>query len=580
MSALIVVESAGKQRIVSDLVRKSGLDYLVVSCSGHYCGLPKSQLGIDQRTLEFTWKVRNMQAFERMKKAVADADAVYAATDLSPEGEAIANQISITAGYGSKPFYRLRLSELHPDALRLALSAAGPIDSKVLQAYLAREAVDRISRFTLSPVLEERLGEGLQFGLAAFPLLSELARTERKIRRFVPETIHVVRVLLADGSTAESLPLPQEEATALSDKAKAAVPAFTRAKELNFAEPPFTLSTLIQFASKRYGISALACIQACDSLFEMGLITYPYTDSTWLSTDFLKALRTFISEKVSSAFLHKETFTSPSSMEAIRPVSASHFPSQLDLSGDLKTLYSAIWFRTAGSQGRPSQLERQMCSYSIQDKEVFKAEGLVIVDSGWHQLSGRLFEPTVRLLEADSAVVDSSVIQTTTKGPKRHTYGSLVAWLDEHLIGKPKTYRPILEFLQHNSYIEVLGGGLLRITPKGETVLTFIRRVSPDILDPDFCAELEEELSALEQGSRSFEQLVRDHWSWTTEISERMSKKSLRPDFTAPSGNKLRVFINKESGRPFVKDSDEWWSHVAFDAKGKMILTDDSLTTS
>jgi DNA topoisomerase-1 len=259
-------------------------------------------------------------------------------------------------------------------------------------------------------------------------------------------------------------------------------------------------------------------------------------------------------------------------MEAIRPVAATHFPSQLDLTGDLKTIYSAIWFKAAGSQGRQAQLERRVCLYFINEQEAFKAEGLTIIDQGWHQLSGRLFEPTASLLEADSPVVDSAVIQVSMKPPKRHSHGSLVAWLDSNLLGKPQTYRPALEFLQRNNYVEVMGGGLLRITPKGEAVLTFVRRVSPEVLDPDFCAELEEELQSLAEGTRTFDQVIRDHWSWTTSVAERMARKSLRPDFQSPSGGKLRAYVDKESGRPFVKATDDWWSHIAFDSNGKMIL--------
>ncbi len=576
MSSLIVVESEGKKRFFSDLIRKASLDgWVAVSCNRHYCGLPKSQLGIDPKTLAFTWKVRNIQAFERIKKAVSRADVVYAATDSSPEGEAIANQISITASYANKMFRRIRLTALDVESLKSAIENSGELNTNSLNSYLAREAADRIVHFTLSPVLAARLGEGLQVNRTAIPLLSELARVERKIRKFKSDSYFVVRALLSDGSTAESGPLSENRAQEIARRAAAAVPAFISARELAPVQPPFTLSTIIQFASWRYGIDALTCVRVCDTLYEMGLITYPYTDSTWLSPEAARRIHDHVTHKLAAELAEKSptTFSSASLLEAIRPVHISLAPSQLDLSGDLKSIYSAIWFRTLGSQGRPAQFERHNCSYALDDEEVFRAEGLSLVEPGWHQLSSRLFEPTIRPLEPDSTVVEASVFEVTSKPPKRHTHGTLVAWLDAHFIGRPWVYRPALEFLHHNSYVESLGGGLLRITPKGEAVLTFVRRTAPDLIDPDFCAEIEEEILAVERGDLTFEKFFNDLWQWATETAVFMAKKSLRPSFRSPeSGSRLRVLIDKESGRPYVSASGEdWRSFVVFDEKGRIV---------
>lgn len=581
MFPLIVVESAGKQRFISGLLRKASLDdWKVISCSGHYCGLPKTQLGIDPKSLDFTWKVRNIQAFERLKKAVADASAVYAATDTSPEGEAIANQVSITAGYAGKPFYRIRLPSLDPDSLKAALDSPGDIDRALLQGYLAREAADRIVQFTLSPLLADRLGnDGLQLNRVAIPLLSELARVERNLRRFKSTSFFVVRALLSDGSIAESAALSLSEAEEVAKRAKTAVPAFTCARELAPVEPPFTLSSLIQFASRRYGIDALTCMKTCETLYEMGLITYPYTDSCWISSIVAADIHSYVVDKLVADLAEDSptTFSAPTLLEAIRPVQIALAPSQLDLAGDFKLLYSAIWFRTTGCQGKPAQMERQTCTYFIDDQEAFKAEGLILVESNWHQLSSKLFEPPTHHLEADATVDEVFVIEVSSKPPKRHTHGTLVAWLDANFIGRPWVYRSALEFLHNNNYVDLLGGGLLRITSKGEAVITFVRHAAKDLLDPAFCSEIEEEIKAIEHGHSTFEDFVRSHWQWATEVGSRMAKKSLRPTFTSPeSEKKLRVYIDKESGRPYVKASgDDWWSFVAFDEKGRITISSD-----
>lgn len=577
MNPVVVVESIGKQRVFADLLRKSALDgWTVVSCSGHYCGLPKSSLGIDPKTLEFTWKIRNFPALGALKKAMADANLVYAATDSSMEGEALAHQVSITAGYANKPFHRLRLSSLDVDSLKSAVASPSALDMKLLNGFLAREAADRISHHILSPVLSSRLGEGLAFNRVALPVLSELARLERKLRRHRPAPHWVVRVLLSDGAIAESSPLTTEsQANEIVRRAKAAVPAFSRTTEFSPPLPPFTFSSLAQFMAAHYGLDVLTCAQACESLFALGLITYPYTDDCSLPAAAAQEVCTYISDCLSPDLLGKEpvTYGSSSYVGAIRPLQISASPSLLDLTGDMRKVYAAIWFRVMGSQGRASQLERQQARYFLDDEEVFKAEGVAILISNWHQLSGRLFEPVIRPLSPDATVEDATALVLNSKPPRRHTHGSLVEWLDSNLLGNPSTYRSVLEFLRDNSYAETLGGGLLRLTSRGEAVVTFVRRAVKDLVTSEFCAEVEEELSAVASGKLDFETFVREYWQHMNEISSQMSKKSLRPEFSSPEGHRLRVMVDKETGRPYVRaQGEDWWSYVAFDSKGKITL--------
>src|SRR3972149_4844673 len=134
---VIVVESVGKQRGLSQLVRKAGLggDWAVISCNGHYCGLPKTKIGIDRGTFELVWKVRNKQALDQVRKAANTTDIVYAATDLSPEGEALADQIRITAEFSKKEFFRLAIPVLDVDGLTSALASPSSINEGLLQGY-------------------------------------------------------------------------------------------------------------------------------------------------------------------------------------------------------------------------------------------------------------------------------------------------------------------------------------------------------------------------------------------------------------------------------------------------------------
>jgi len=580
---LIVVETQGKQALLTELLRKAALpeEWSVVSCNGHYSALPKNSLGIDpNHEFQMTWKIRDHNSYSKLSKKMEETDTVFACTDISPEGEMLASQIYLTASFMKRTCHRMFLRSLDLESLREAILHPSVLSQNRVDAYLARECISRFVNFMLSPILESKLGPGVSLSLHGLPILSELARVERKFRRFSPDKRWIARALLSDGSIAESGPLSEGDAQRVVERAKAAVPSFTSAKEISTPPPPFTLSSLTQFLNRRYALDTLSCVRACEMLYSLGHITYPFTDSDRMDSVVASHIRDFIREKLSSDYLSDSDATnsavhdSSAVLSAICPTIVGRLPSQLDLATDLKTVYSAVWFRALGSQGKPALLSRQECRFYLGDSEAFCANGLIIEDSGWHQLSGRIFEPTVHPLASDASVVEASVRQTLTRPPVRHTHGSLIAWLDSHFLGSPCTYRSSFDFLNSNSYVEMLGGGQLRITARGEAVLTFMRRTVPDLLDPDFGSEVEEDIRAVDSGTSTLRDLLGSYWAKVNDSAISMQKKVLRPAFASPAtGSRLQVSLDKETGRPYVSaPNEDWFSFVEFDAKGKIVL--------
>lgn len=582
---LLVVESTGKASLMLDFVRKTRPDenWQVISCNHHFVGLSPKSLSLNPKK-EFapTWKSRDRKYFRIVKSSVEKASEVYAATDLGPDGEAIAHQIAITAQKANKPFFRLRLPTLEADAFEAALALPGAVDEHKLGSFLAREAIDRFVRFQLGPTMGTKLG--LQ-ALERIPslLLTELGRRERKIRRHAATEHWTVRALLESGALALSGPLSSEqEAEELVRRCRAAEPAYTSALNKALPPPPFTTSTLLQFLSDRYGFLPARSMKLCETLHNLGYITQPYTDSFYVSDAFLEKVRQHIEVDFGGMFLHEKkrryvTGENAGGLEAIRPIDIGLTPSKSDIRGDLRTVYSAIWFNAIASQGLSSVLEQQLCEYSLPGSTdvVFTARGTRLATAGWHQLSSRLFlSPEQELVEDSLAILEASAFKEKSAPPLRHTAASLISWLDEKMVGRPHNYASSISFLLDAGYVQA-AQKRLQITPHGEAVVTYLRKAAPDLIDPDFQAEVEEEIDSVAQGEETYSIFARDYWSWTQQTQERMSTTILRPRFRTSDGNKLRVWADRERVWAFSHKEDVWIP-VKFDSRGRVISDADS----
>lgn len=577
---LLVVESSGKASLMLDFLRKAAPseEWKVISCNNHFAGLSPKSLSLNpKKGFAPSWKSRDRKYSKIVRNAIEKASAVYAATDFGPDGEAIAYQIFMTAERAGKPFFRLRLPVLDVESFKEAISSPGEVDRPVFDSFLAREAVDRFVRFKLGPVMMKRLGSGALERIPAL-LLTELARRERKVRRYQPEENWTVRALLENGSIAVSGPVESEDAAnEIVRRCKAAEPAYTSAPEQELPPPPFTTSSLLRFLSERYGYLPSQSMKLCEMLYGLGYITQPYTDSFFVADSFLESVRAYIEVTFGEEFLHgkKRKYVADGSsdrLEAIRPTNIVVAPSKSNIRGDLRTVYQAIWFSAVASQGLFALLEKQVCNYTFPESTdvVFSAHGVRVASSGWHQLSSRLFlVPNQELMEEGLSVLEASTLLTKIAPPLRHTAASLIAWLDETAVGRPHNYAASISYLLDVGHAESIQGRL-RITDRGEAILTFLRKAVPDLIDPDFQAETEEEIDSVAAGDLTYQKFALDYWNWVLDAESKMEKASLRPKFHSPGGGKLRIWIDKDRVWAFSRKED-WWTPVIFDSRGRFV---------
>lgn len=572
---LLVVESTGKATRILDLLRKASLsdEWEVVSCEGHYAGLSPKSLSLDpKKDFAPSWKSRNKRMFARVKSAVDGADEVYAGTDSGPDGEVIALQVSITAENAGKPFRRVRIPSLTVQELPSALQEHAELDQNLIGGYLAREAIDRFVRFKLGSVLGKKLGAPSLERISSL-LLTELARRERRVRRFTPSEHWTVRALLDNGAIATSGPLTEEDASEVVRRCKAAEPGFHSALQKVKPPEPFNTSTLLQFLNSRYGYTPEHVMNMASTLYSLGFITYPYTSSTSLDVEFVSELRKYIHSTFGEDFLEEDPAScSPlSGLGAIRPLDISVAPSKAKLRGDLKTVYQAIWFNSLATQGTSALLEEQECRYQFfgETEVCFTARGTRLASPGWHQLSGRLFlDQEQELREEGLAVLEASAAPTKTTPPERHSPATLIAWMDDQAVGRPHNYAHAFAYMIEAEYA-AMARGRLQVTPKGEALVTYLRKAAPDLIDPDFHGEAEEEIESVLSGNVTYASFASDYWEWATEVEAKMKKSSLRPRFKSPGGKKTKVWVGAENVFA-VAPSEDWSVPILFDEKGRI----------
>jgi DNA topoisomerase-1 len=571
---LLIVESPARASLLSGVVSKLN-DVSVISCNGIYAGLPKKQRAFDPKeNFVAKYGVRDAKTMARVKAAIAEADEVIALTLEDDEGEFIAKQISITAEFCDKPFNRARMGELTYDAVNAALSQKTEVREAQVNAYLAREALERFIAFEIGPLVEKRLGPGVgAIHLSTAFMLNQLARRERKIRGRPSEKQWAVYATLEDGSISESVgSFPSEqEALSAAEKVKSAAPAYTSAREAVQAPPPFNTSSLLRFLAVRYDFSPAKSLDLCDALYAMGMITYPYTQALTLRCTAVDQIRDYVLKAFGPSLLASSPrWGVDGSDEGIRPVAVKVSPADSSLGGDLRTVYSAIWFRTLATQGNSFVVDTQECVHEA-DGIVLRARGASPVSLGWHQLSSKLFLDRGQTLEDGQLSIIDYAVRPRSSGPVRHTYASLLRKIDDGMLGRPSLYRGAFSHLMDEGYA-VVHGGTLRPTLRGESLVTFLKKTVPDLLDSDFCAEVEEEIDSVRSGA-PLEAFMRYYWDWAQNACSLISTKSLRPKFRCPEDDSaLRVWLPANTDPVLQSASTAWSSPFCFDAKGHIVL--------
>ena len=469
---LVIVESPAKAKTIAKYL---GSDFQVLSSVGHIRSIAKDKAG--EKAIDTAHDFQTIYEIDPEKKktvaelraAVKNAKTVWLATDEDREGEAIAWHLCEVLKLDPAKTNRIVFHEITKNAIQDAIKNPRKVDMNLVKAQQARQILDRLVGFELSPVVWRKVPGGKSAGRVQSPAVKLLVEREREIQDFESSfTFKVSGEFFKEKSDIFKGNLSSDFAT--EDDARKFLESLTGAKftinDLATTEaarnplPPFTTSTLQQDANARLGMSARTTMSLAQQLYQSGHITYMRTDSLNLSNQFLGAAGNFIEKNFGKEFLKIRKFKTKSAgaqeaHEAIRPTD----PSREIVVDDPRAqkLYDLIRRRTLASQMAAAKIERTTVTIEISDKkETFTAKGEVILFDGFLKMYGTSKEEILpKLITGDELnAKEITARQTFARPPARYTEGSLVKKLEELGIGRPSTYATIIGTIQTRGYAE------------------------------------------------------------------------------------------------------------------------------
>jgi DNA topoisomerase-1 len=469
-----------------------------------------------------------------LKKLAAGAQAIYLATDLDREGEAIAWHLREAIGGDDSRFRRVVFNEITRKAITEAFDHPERIDQDRVNAQQARRFLDRVVGYMVSPLLWAKVARGLSAGRVQSVAVRLIVEREREIHAFIPEEYWEVHADLESGQGAgirfqvrrhlgQNF-RPGDEPSAMAAVAELQQLPYAvsqREDKPTSSRPPapFITSTLQQAASTRLGFSVKKTMMLAQRLYEAGYITYMRTDSTNLSAEAVAACRAYIGENFPPRYLpERPNFYSSregaqEAHEAIRPSNVKVHQSALSgMERDAERLYEMIWRQFVACQMPPAEYTATSVTATAGDYEL-TAKGRILRFDGYTRLqapAARKGEETVlpdvqkgdalRLLKLDPA-------QHFTKPPPRYGEASLVRELEKRGIGRPSTYASIISTIQERGYVR-LENKRFYAEKMGDIVTQRLQRSFSDLLDYGFTAAMEEQLDAIAQGNQDWRNLL------------------------------------------------------------------------
>jgi len=550
---LVIVESPAKARTIEKYL---GKDFTVLSSVGHIRSIVKKTKDgtppIDvAKGFETTYEVdpEKKKTVAELRKAVKLADTVWLATDEDREGEGIAWHLCEVLKLDPKTTNRIVFHEITKGAIEEAIKHPRTVDMSLVQAQQARQILDRLVGFELSPVVWQKVPGGKSAGRVQSPAVRLLVEREREIDAFASSfTFKVTAEFTHDGATLKA-ELPQRFKTELEAQkfleslidANFTVSDIATSPSTRNPAAPFTTSTLQQDANSRLGFSAKATMSAAQKLYQEGKITYMRTDSLNLSGQAIAAAGEYISSTFGKEYHQVRTFKTKSAgaqeaHEAIRPTDM-HVTRASDNEYDQK-LYDLIRNRTLASQMAPAKLEKTTIKIAISSGSdsvsFFEAKGEVIIFDGFLRVYGGSKKdadilPPVK--SGDTLGLEfANARQVFARPPSRYSEGSLVKKLEDLGIGRPSTYATIINTVQVRGYAQKGEGegtprdiitlnlrkndvtrevvqektgadrGKLVPTPAGQVVSDFLGNHFDQIVDYDFTANVEEYFDQIADG--------------------------------------------------------------------------------
>ncbi len=571
---VVIVESPAKAKTINKYLGKS---YKVMASFGHVRDLPSKDGSVEpDNDFAMHWDVdsKSQKILKEISEAVKSADKLILATDPDREGEAISWHIlqvlqKKKALGKDTPVERVAFNAVTKQAIQQAMSQPRQIDQPLVEAYLARRALDYLVGFTLSPVLWRKLPGARSAGRVQSVALRLVCDRELEIETFTTDEYWTIEALLATtkneelkarlvavaGRTLKKLDIDNEK-DALAIKAAIEggdfrVASVDKKGVKRNPYPPFTTSTLQQEASRKLGFSAKQTMQVAQRLYEgvdiggetVGLITYMRTDGVEIVPEAVAEIRKEIDKLFSKRFVapfireyKTKAKNTQEAHEAIRPTEISRLPKDLRkrLKPDEANLYELIWKRALASQMASAELEQTTAEITVNGKDTktygVRATGTVVQFEGFMKLysESRDDDPEdedsrlLPTLAAGDKLTDRGIdaAQHFTQPPPRFTEATLVKRMEELGIGRPSTYASTLAVLRDREYVRL---DKKRLIPedKGRLVIGFLESFFKRYVEYDFTAELEEKLDLISDHKLEWRDVLRDFWkNFTAAIDE------------------------------------------------------------
>ncbi|MCJ2025275.1 type I DNA topoisomerase [Methylobacterium sp. J-067] len=559
---VVVVESPAKAKTINKYL---GRDYEVIASFGHIRDLPAKDGSVDpEQDFHMVWELedRGSKRVSEIAKAVKGAEKLILATDPDREGEAISwhvlealNARKVLKGV---PVERVTFNAITKSSVEQAMRKPRQIDQALVDAYLARRALDYLVGFNLSPVLWRKLPGAKSAGRVQSVALRLVVEREMEIEAFKPREYWSIiatlatkdgatfeaRLVGADGKRIQRLDVGNaEEAAAFKAALEAAtfqVASIEAKPAKRHPQPPFTTSTLQQEASRKLGMAPAQTMRVAQRLYEgvdvggetVGIITYMRTDGVDMAPEAIADARKVIAREFGDRYVpgaprkySVKAKNAQEAHEAVRPTDMGRRPKDVAryLEPEQAKLYDLIWTRTMASQMESAELERTTVDvHAIAGgrRIELRATGQVVKFDGFLALyqegkDDEEDEESRRLpkMEAGDSLRREKIASTQhfTEPPPRYSEASLVKRMEELGIGRPSTYAAVLQTLRDREYVKI---EKKRLQPedKGRLVTGFLESFFRRYVEYDFTADLEEQLDRVSNAEIDWRQVLRDFW--------------------------------------------------------------------
>ena len=562
MTDVVVVESPAKAKTINKYL---GGGYTVLASFGHVRDLPPKDGSVrPEEGFAMDWAAdeRGVRQVSAIAKALKGAHTLYLATDPDREGEAISWHVRAMLedkkALRGVTVRRITFNEITRSAIQFAIEHPRELDQPLIEAYLARRALDYLVGFTLSPVLWRKLPGSRSAGRVQSVALRMVCEREAEIEMFRPREYWTVeahfltpsgapftaRLTHLDGKRLDQFDLNTE---ALAHGAKAAVEtgAFTvasveRKRVKRHPPAPFTTSTLQQEASRKLGMGAQAIMRCAQQLYEgveldgetTGLITYMRTDGVQMAREAMMAIREHVGEAYGHTYVpatareySSKAKNAQEAHEAVRPTDVARTPDSVAryLSPEQRRLYELIWKRAVASQMQSAELD-QVAVDIAGERTRLRATGSIVAFDGFLKLYREDVDDAPERAAVDESRMlppmqerdplsrgDVSADQHFTQPPPRYSEASLVKKMEELGIGRPSTYASILTVLQDRNYVRLENK---RFMPedRGRLVTAFLTSFFERYVDSNFTASLEEQLDDISGGRADWRAVMQAFW--------------------------------------------------------------------